>query len=132
MSQERLFGRNSFKVAAHHLLLARNYAQLHRGGERGVEFELGFDAGALEQRFNTVAGLVVAHDGKQCGTGADAGNVARNIGRTAEALFRARDAIDWYGGLRRNALGVSEPITVEHGVASDEHASFAENGFVHE
>ena len=109
-----------FEVAAKHLLLPRDDAEFFRGGERRIELQGRFDPFLLEERFNAASRGVLTHDGEKRDAGSDVRDVERDVRRAAETFFGADDPHDGHRRFGRNALGVAEPIAVEHGVARDE------------
>lgn len=128
---EDLLGGMRLEVAAKHLLLAGHDAQLDGRVERFVELEVRRDALFARKAFERAAGFVVADDAEQGGAAADAGDVDRDVGRAAEALFGAADA---HNGNRRfggDAFGVAKPVAVQHGIARHENAGFGKSLFVH-
>ena len=82
-------------------------------------------------RRSSVRRVRVADDAERGGAAADAGDVDRDVGRAAEALFGAADA---HNGNRRfggDAFGVAKPVAVQHGIARHENAGFGKSLFVH-
>ena len=58
------------------------------------------DAGLRHQRFELVAGFIVAHHGQQRGLRAQGDHVVGHVGGTTVALFFARNAHHRHGRLR--------------------------------
>ena len=73
-----------------------------------------------KKRLQAFSRVVVADDAHQSGGSAEFGNVERYVGSAPQAVFVFDDAHYRYRGFRRNAVGVAEPITVEHRIADDE------------
>ena len=61
MALERFFCWHCFKVTSYELLLPGDYAQLHRGFKRWVEFEFWMDAFCTQKLFDALSGFVVAY-----------------------------------------------------------------------
>lgn len=78
-------------------------------------------AAAAEQLDDPLAGFVATDDAQQPGLAAERHGIARDVGRTAEPLLLTLHVHDRHRRLRRNAVDVAEPVTVEHHVADDEH-----------
>ena len=125
VGQHAVFG-SVLKIQAQELLLAANDAQLDRGLEFCIAAKVGLDAGFGQQRFQVLAGLVVAHHGQQRRLRAQGGNIARHIGCAAAAFFFAGYAHHGHGRLGGYAVYRAVPVAVQHHVAHHQHAGGGE------
>jgi hypothetical protein len=103
-----------------------DHAHLHGGGERSIGVQMRADRACADQPLDRAAGVVVAEHGQQPGLRADIGDVARHVGRAAEALVGPVHLDHRHRRLGRDALDLAEPVAVEHRVADDEHAAAGE------
>ena len=111
-----------FEVKSKELLLASDDAQLDRCLQIRVAAKVGADAGTKHQRFELVAGLVVADHRQKRGSGAQGYHVVGHVGGTAAAFLFARDAHDGYRRFWRDPIHLSVPVTVQHDITDHQHA----------
>ncbi len=123
---QHLVFRRVLKIQAQQLLLAADHAQLDSGLELRIAAETGRDAGSCNQRFQLVAGLVVADHTQQRCTRADGHDVVSHIGRASHAFFLARDPHHRHRRLRRDPVHRAIPVTVQHGIANHQHPGLGE------
>jgi len=83
---------------------------------------LAADALLGEEALQLAGGDVAADDTEDFGGGAEGGEVARHIGRTAGNVTLADHVHDGHGGFRGNAADVAPDEMVEHDIADDEGA----------
>ena len=119
--------RLAFEVDARHLLLAGHQSQLYGGGQLRIGLQVGADAAGGDQGSQRKPGLVGADHADQPGLRAQVGHVARHVGRTAGAFLGAQHLDHRHRRLGRDAVGVAEPVAVEHHVADNEDAGGGED-----
>jgi hypothetical protein len=98
-----------------------NAGLVRRGSQRGLADAVRGDALAGEKSYELLARLVLTDDAGESRVCAEAGQVARHIGRSARIGRTALDVDHRHGRLGRNARDFAPEKLIQHQVANDEN-----------
>ena len=115
-----------FKVHTQQLLLTADHPQFDCGFQVRIATKMGANAGFTDQRFELVAGFIIAHHRQQGRLGAQCDHVECHIGSAAVAIFFAGDAYHRHRRLGRDTVHGTKPVAVEHHVTHHQNAGLGE------
>jgi len=81
------------------------------------------DTSFLEQPVKGKPRLVLAHHSEQSSVSAERSHVACDVRRTTKALLAGAHTYYGHRCLRRNALDLAKPVTIEHDIAGNEQSA---------